>query len=644
MSIYRYYCMNCGHHFDKGEVCFDLISMLGLEKNQTIDFIPISGEDLKKIAIQNKIELERGKIAELVISVHDILSNLAVILRQRKKIRNADSLGELTWGQIAERELGFTWRRGDKGARQQDIGDFLDSLEDKLFDQDVEPTDDMRLEDCMIRFWIKPYFFEGTTTIRTIEYSKEGRAPIFKSWRTHHHGIRGYCPQCQKALIADTGQYQQYLIGVLGKQASGKSNLFVAMLNELDENIDKKRVQATDVSRLKERLGLNQITRLADEQYDNLTFATRLNANGYVVPKTDIFGENRYNISVLAEGRAGKAIVSLVDIPGELWNENDHAIDEEILERFPLILFCDAYILCASPDGGNHGLNTCVNLMYGLILGDGRKKIPPLCVAVTKGDLIKEGGSAFQGEDFRNPFISIIQEFDAVSAFIDGSGDWVYKIKDELEHLRFAYDFAAGTKNSGMIDALNVCISKYNDYKGTGEQSPYLSMIAVSALGTAGEPYLVQDPDAPRVPNLPEGFRYGTAADAAADPQTFRKNGVAFAPQRLDAMWDWIFRTIGLTSLAFSYVPSRGESYCDENTVETNASYRIPVRCKLRDGARDLSHERIQGVYRMYVNPSEHDKEILNIEMEGPTRGIFGVPVMKRKTVAIREYLRRNKN
>lgn len=618
MNIYRYYCMNCGYHFDEGEVCFDLIQMLGLEKSELIDFVPITGAELMEIARKLNRRMAEGRKVQLQISVYDLLRSLG----KSKHVKNLEALENLTYGTFKnDMSLGFQLDVGTmrQEAINQETENFINSLIEKIEENVGEYNPDMMLSKCFLPFWIQPYFFEKTSVIRTIKYSPDGKAPNFMDWHIEMQRIRGYCPNCYKSIVSDSGQYRQFLIGVLGKQSSGKSNLFVAMLNELMDDVPAKhRKNAPMAAILRKRLGLKDFKMLADEQFKNLKFAKDLNANGWVVPKTDRLGVNRFNISVLAESKDEKVIVTLTDIPGELWNDDVQAVDPTVLNSFPLILHCDAYILCASPNDrtsysegkrksikniGNLGLSLCADQIYEQIK-DLRKEVPPLCVVVTKIDLLGDPerieGNTNLGS--QNPFEKIKQDLESVEEHIYSENDRVYQIGEEVERLLDAYAQAKATDNDYMLDALEVCALRYNKDSENIVGRPYLSMIAACALGMSGKAYMVESEDSK---NGRAEKRFGTKVDK----ENFFRDGDKFNPVRLDAIWDWIFRSIGLTNDAFAFVPSRGESYRMDG--ELDGDYRVPLRYTL-----EQSSGRVQEVYRLYVNPSVHDEELLNKKME----------------------------
>lgn len=618
MKIYRYYCMNCGYHFDEGEVCFDLIQMLGLEKSELIDFVPITGTELMEIARKLNRKMIEGQKVQLQISVYDLLRSLG----KSKHVKNLEALENLTYGAFKnDMSLGFQLSVGTmrQEAINQETENFVNSLIEKIEENVGEYNPEIKLNKCFLPFWIQPYFFEKTSVIRTIKYSPDGKAPNYMDWHIEMQRIRGYCPNCYKSIVMDSGQYRQYLIGVLGKQSSGKSNLFVAMLNELMDDVPAKhRKNVPMAAALRRRLGLKDFRMLADEQFKNLKFAKDLNANGWVVPKTDVLGVNRFNISVLAESQNEKAIVTLADIPGEIWNDDLQALDPTVLNSFPLILYCDAYILCASPNDrtsysggkrksikniGNLGLSLCADQIYEQIK-DLRKEIPPLCVVVTKIDLLGdpekiEGNISLEGQ---NPFEQIKRDLESVEEHIQPENDRVYQIGEEVDRLLDAYAQAKETDNDYMLDALEVCALRYSKDTEHIVGRPYLSMIAACALGMSGKAYMVENEDAKRSDGEK---RFGTKVDK----ENFFRDGDRFNPVRLDAIWDWIFRSIGLTSDAFTFVPSRGESYRIDGEEDEN--YRVPVRYSLEE-----SGERVEEVYRLYVNPSAHDEELLNKKME----------------------------
>lgn len=119
----------------------------------------------------------------------------------------------------------------------------------------------------------------------------------------------------------------------------------------------------------------------------------------------------------------------------------------------------------------------------------------------------------------------------------------------------------------------------------------YIAIISCSALGMPGRKYVQEKYD-------------------------FENDGDHFRPMHLSKIWSWILCNIGMMPVCenyyLSYIPSFGEGFHMED--ERNQEY--PVRRVFEEKEEE---NRTKAVYKLYLNPSQADRDLYLYHMDEPT-------------------------
>lgn len=586
---YQYYCTCCGHHFEAKEICFDLRDILNIEKEKVDVFIPITAEDLLGLVRENQSESRHGKRLQLTISLLHVLQ----YIKDAQRSTDEEYVDDITMERFSEGDFGFhldsaaNLTQEAEKERKQNIAE---NIKGKFLPSDLNAQEnETNISDYTMEFWVEIFYFDHNEAngIDTIRYSIEENPVNLKEIDYNGQVIRGYCTYCHEPVMKFAGQYKHYLVGFLGAQSAGKTTLFVAMINELRKY------------NLYSKLNIKEPQPIADGKFIPFKAAMILNERGWAVKKTAAAeSESSFNASVLLENAqtGHKMILTLVDIAGELcYDVRRHTVNREAFEKFPLICRCHAYLLCTciSQKGYSTGsgeavamnlgeteLNQIINEIYNYRSTlDNPPLWPPLCRILTKIDMAKNlvRGTA----KTNNPFEELLEELEEKER---NSGNFYNRIQ-QIEHLKRIYD---GTDDIDILYALYACINSYY----ANESKMYQSIISCAALGQQGDMYETE---------------INGLDDINAIPYNVNKeNGqnILFTPYNLDSVWEWIFRTIGICAATddyvFSHIPSYGESY-----HVTDEQYQVRT-----DYEKDEFVKRIQGVYELYFNPSQHDEEL----------------------------------
>lgn len=580
MKIYDYYCTNCGHKVEGKKVVFDLAQILDLPSVKSVfgadAIIRLAPDDVYELAKRNGVQLASGRKVKIELTLFELLNYVG---QDIKRFQDREDLVSMTYDEFTTNVQAVSNLLSNEDAGQtnevnaESVQKLIDEITSKLT---LKENRDGKDEDAWVQdlhnyvacFWMEPVFFAGTDSLDTLHYSTEENPNNLLPFTFEQQEIRGYCPECGRPILAGSGRYEQFLIGFLGAHSAGKTTLFISMINHLRQSPWKM-----------EEMGIQFPTLLCDGRYVRVRKALEDNRNGWAVPKTDAYGEEWFNVSLMITKGERKVILTFVDIAGELcYDPKSESVNEEAFQRFPMITFCHMYMLCTCVSQRGYGeadeesaaIDNTALLKIAEKIYERRKNrlsIPPMCLVVTKVDMAKAQGGVQHTE---NPFEGI-----GVKRSKD---QWekghAFQLKDEIDTLKTLY---SKTDNQDVLESLEWCCFTYK----SNSEMMYLSMLSCSALGKPGRKY------------DPEKYDYDTDGDR-------------FTPIRLDAVWDWILRNLGLLPVVdgycFSHIPSYGESYYLEGDF---ADYEIRT-----DYTAEEEAKRTKGIYQMFLNPSEHDQRL----------------------------------
>lgn len=610
MKIYDYYCTNCGHKIEGQRVVFDLAQILDLPSVKGVfgadAIIRVTPEDLHMLAKKNGKALMPGERVRIELSLFELLGYIG---QDIKRYQDREDLLSMTYDEFTSDSQAVSNLLSNEDAGQtnevnaESVQRLIDEITSKmnLKDNENSEMDDEWMQDIhhyVISFWIEPIFFEETEDIYTVHYSNEPNPTNLLPLTFEQQEIRGYCPECSQPILAGSGQYEQFLIGFLGAQSAGKTTLFVSMINNLQQSPWRL-----------ERMGIQFPTLLCDGRYLKVRKALDDNLRGWAVGKTDAYASaESFNASLLITKGERKIILTFVDIAGELcYDEKKKGVNLEAFQRFPLITACHVYMLCTCVSQRGYGEadeasaaidNTALLAIANEIYQNRKNRldIPPMCLVITKVDMAKAERAARRD---KTPFDGI-----GVRGRVLRRSEQPFDKQAQIEILKGTYSISG---NQDILDSLDWCCFTYNN----NSEMTYLSMLSCSALGKPGRKY---DPE----------------------KDDYEKDGDKFEPIRLEAVWDWILRNLGITPVfgnyCFSHVPSYGESY----RLTEEGGYKIRTEYEVREEA-----DRTEAVYLTFLNPSEHDKALhkFHAEYDEGTRWKRLRNIEKRRQDIIKSYL-----
>lgn len=579
-KIYDYYCTNCGNKIDGNRVVFDLAQMIDLPSVKNVfggdAIIGITPEELKTLAMENEEVLTSGVKTKIEMSLFQILGYIG---KDIKRFEDREELLEMSYDDFISDPQAVSNLLSNQNAGQtnevnaESVQKLIDEIASKMRLKDN--VDDEKRQDThnyVTSFWIKPIFFEGTTDIYTIHYSNEPKPVELTPFEFEGQTIRGYCPECKLPILEGSGQYEHFLVGFLGAQSAGKTTLFVSMINNLQQSPQK----------IKE-MGIKFPTLLCDGRYSKVRKAIDDNFYGWAVRKTDAYGGEYFNASLLITKDKRKIILTFVDIAGELYyDQRTKRVNREALQRFPLITSCHMYMLCTcvSQRGYGEAEQKNATIDNGALLETASQiyqfhkmknpfDIPPMCLVITKVDMA-EMGAKVQHEE--NPFDNI----GVKRGRSNKNEKHAFNLQNQIDKLRDIYN---RTNDRDVLSSLEWCSATYDN----NSEKTYVSIISCSALGKLGRMY---DPD----------------------KDNYEEDGDTFNPIRLDSVWDWILRNLGIAPAVgkynFSYIPSYGESYKLDD-----ASGIYSVRTSYDAGEEG---KRTEGIYQMFLNRPHMIRHYIN--------------------------------
>ena len=429
---------------------------------------------------------------------------------------------------------------------------------------------------------IIPEFFDQNKekpdgNLYTIQYKKEGR---FTYIRRELGIFRGYCsePSCRKPILRHTGKYPHRVVGMMGAQSAGKTTMITAMNVEIRENGS---------------LGVDSVTG-AEVLYDNDAEKREkdysLYEHGWAVSKTRGNANNTYNVSFFltdSTRKEDKVILTLADIAGEIcYNQQHDTFDKDCFKNFPLIKNCDAYVVCACIDNDGYENNDiengeellgippkAVKTIASNILSEykGQEKIPPLCIVMTKADMVNDHKD--YGNKNNDPFRIIVPE------------SRKYMFTKELSALSSTYRI---TEKPSIQNSLDLCAKTYHQIR----KDTYTAILSVAATGRTAMKY-----------------NFDEYSIATGRMETFKyKDGTVgrFERKRVDELWKWILKVCGVVPVHHRYkfpeIPSYYEYYSKDNSHVYNA---------------DNCLERVDALEYVAINRSNSDIDIFDANEMG---------------------------
>lgn len=625
--IHDYYCVDCGRKHRGEEISFDLAEFLGLKNvidptGSVSRVTLISVEKLKEFAERSGNPLQHGTPSKIRITLREFLMIMAenaggTELKNQMLEYTRDELEDavedvIDTGLVNDAVRVAMKERYVSALSNKFVYNCI-SLKEDNSDED-EDTDRENLDNYVAQFWVKPEFFEdgNSDQIYTVTYSDEPN-PVNMKEMVAPRKIRGYCPDCGKPVLENTGKYPHILVGLLGIQSAGKTSLIVSMIEEMTSNYSRYRVKFP-----------NNI--LCDSRYSYMEQNRKLFRNGWAVEKTAAETNTAtFNASLLltSEGAEKKAIYTFIDIAGEMcYDKETQTVRADALEMYPLINSCQCYLLCTSINQKNYGNaasqkaqevseeeNISENIPEEkinpqaamIIVQEIYKKlrrsenilqpgkllpldIPPLCVVATKADKDSFNMTDIDEDITDKDIEDIFEQMRQIrkNPLDDQEISSELFHKSRLEEMRDIYDQLS---NEDIQEAIDRCCDVIRDMK----QTTYVSMMSCSALGRGAVQY--------------EG-------NMNAIPPYKNEAGrkVPFSPVYLEDLWKWILQVTGLievegTGYTFSAIPSYNESYVLSNDVEEDCKYRKKFHTS-------ESEARINAVRHLFLNPSAFDRDV----------------------------------
>ena len=609
--IHDYYCVDCGRKHRGEKISFDLTEFLGLKnvidpKGSVSRVTLISVEKLKEFAERSGNPLQHGTPSKIRITLREFLMIMAenaggTELKNQMLEYTRDELEDAIEDVI---DTGLVNDAVRVSMKERYVSALSNKFVYNCISLKEEDTDKENLDNYVAQFWVQPEFFEdgNSDQIYTVTYSDEPN-PVNMKEMVAPRKIRGYCPDCGKPVLENTGKYPHILVGLLGIQSAGKTSLIVSMIEEMTSNYSRYSVKFP-----------NNI--LCDSRYSYMEQNRKLFRNGWAVEKTAADTNTAtFNASLLltSEEAKKKAIYTFIDIAGEMcYDKETQTVRADALEMYPLINSCQCYLLCTSINQKNYGNAASqkaqkvevskmseekINPQAAMIivqeiykklrrsesiLQPGKLQpldIPPLCVVATKADK-----DSFNMTDIDEDIEDIFEQMRQIRKNPLDNQDFSSELfhKSRLEEIRDIYDQLS---NEDIQEAIERCCDVIRDMK----QTTYVSMMLCSALGRGA-------------------VQYDGDMNAISSYKNEAGRKIPFSPVYLEDLWKWILQVTGLievegTGYTFSAIPSYNESYVLSNEVEEDYKYRKKFHAS-------ESEARINAVRHLFLNPSAFDRDI----------------------------------
>ncbi|MCI9077432.1 MAG: hypothetical protein HFH68_00730 [Lachnospiraceae bacterium] len=206
------------------------------------------------------------------------------------------------------------------------------------------------------------------------------------------------CPKCGKELGNEAGNYEEYVVVMLGSSRVGKTAYLAALVDNLWEN------KLTGISRIPfEDNGMKRFDEIILKKY----------REGVKFEKTDEFNLATISLFTLLFGiKSGRndekrILVKFVDMPGEAWDGEDRFV----LNKRRICRHASAFWMCIDPAQVNPALESSkhpgdgkdlINKNLAEVIADIKRKLRmimdqreiekiPLAMILTKSDVIDKG-------------------------------------------------------------------------------------------------------------------------------------------------------------------------------------------------------------------------------------------------------------
>lgn len=580
--IYDYYCVDCGRKFGGEEISFDLAELLEIQSVLGKDGIKsqvtqVSSKKLEEMARCSGSNLKHGEKCKIELTLKELLEIMGenaggqstrelMSTYEYSKLQQAVSMVFIN---VANTEVAARLEQEYSAALSNKFVCILDEAEE----EELEDTSNYRAF-----FWVEPEFFEDgkSDKLYTVKYSAE-KNPVNMKRILAPTQIRGYCPICGQPVLNGSGKYRHTMVGLLGAQSAGKTSLIVAMIHELQKNFRNLGIKVPG-------------NVLCDSRYRDMEMNMTLYRNYWAVRKTLAdTSAGTFNASLLLESddEKQKQIITFIDIAGEqCYNVETQEMNSTALEVYPLINSCQIYLLCTCIDqtgyGNAEGEGRIIPPEAVLRIAQGiyenlrdKKEVPPLCIVATKADMACTSAA---GKRKDNPF----EKLHAGKEFLHNG---------QLDIMKNIYDIV---EDENIREPLRWCCDTFLELKN----KTYISMMSCSALGRKGVLYEGK---------MEEIAPYRAPGSDVVEP---------FAPQRLEALLQWILQVAGVLNVqgekqALPCIPAYGESYQADRIENTapNGLHRTvwPV---------GQAKRRILAVRKLFLNWSELDRKMYDAYTE----------------------------
>lgn len=526
MMIYSYYCVDCGRKLDGGNITFNLSRMLGLareergqgeaggaRKSENFDdplTLYATWQELEKYIVKSHAAVpENGNARVVRVTLQDVMEMFAQKAKNqdvKQKIQELNITDIWKGKFVDELKKDSVEENFDIQRKAEELGTLLEAnFQKEESNSEKSETENPGGEKTKYykEILVAPEFIEnmngawGGNSVYTLRYTTGSlNERHLEGFRYAGKGIRGYCPICHAPVLQGTGKYRHLPIGFIGGFRAGKTSLIIAMLFELQNNLDS---------------GLPNATVLADSRIENLKRQQMLYQKGWQIEKTQPHSvQDSFNASVRVKnenGRGEYTVLTLVDIAGELCLNKNGEFDSDAVKKYPLIDQCALYLFCTcisdagfTTDGGKPIGGDIFPIVNGIVSAFERRNegIPPFGIVFTKADYVdskEEENSASdtpsqnirsernpfreikcntkyfsQGKEMHENLINIFDKYQKERDYKD-SLQWACRLFQEYKekiYMSFFYCTATGKKTTSLEDKIVRLedISQNKDDKG----------------------------------------------------------------------------------------------------------------------------------------------------------------------------------
>lgn len=370
---HKYYCTNCARELNQDLVLIDLEPALTMSNSPAERFSVLKFRVLKK----DFEELLAGGTKGDLDFVHFDLpfSKFAAVLSDKNNLDDV-VIKSLTLEDISEfladmrkDEFGSDDEPEDDmmdmfvpvgGAPAEDDGEpeekswspAIEALRSKNTTAKGEKVTDQELAEDLNRIHS---LFAGTESVHLALKAVTEKADDGDNVLTGYQARKGMktlpvearvCCHCSTPVFEHAGTAVHRSVAFIGEQESGKTSTILAMTHyakNAARNIKTGDPIWTGSHSIE---GIDYIRILNVDK--DLDHDLELYAQGVAPEKTTLIRRtDAYSATLWIQNSAGaKFILTLMDLPGELCEDNGKIKGEEILSKFPVALACDAFIIC----------------------------------------------------------------------------------------------------------------------------------------------------------------------------------------------------------------------------------------------------------------------------------------------------------